>query len=402
MVMKISVLKKYKTSSIAAVFSFFLLLGSVAVFAQKTAKKADNTNQEPKNVQVFYEDGKYGGWPANGGMWNWGNEILVGYTMADHQDKKSHTYNVKSSVAKFSRSLDGGQTWTMEDAFQNGITEPTWEHNVKDGSTAKDLAEKIDFTRADFALTFRMRNTTKGGTSFYYTYNRGKTWQGPFDLKVDFPGREPLGIVSRTDYIIDGKNEITAFLTVAFKQEKTDWREVACVRTTDGGKTWTFLSWIGPKEINSIMPASLRLGPNKLISIIRRTKPAEMVSYVSEDNGKTWKQGNDPVKVDFNGHPPALVKLKDGRLCMVYGIRQEKTMPDGIGMYVTYSANEGKTWDRPQLLRGHDGAIWDIGYPRAVVLPNGDVLATYYYNNANQGNKYRYIAATIFTPKKQK
>ena len=400
--MKISVLKKYKISSIAGAFFFFLLLGSVVTFAQKTSKKVDSTDESTKHVKVFYEDGKYGGWPANGGMWNWGNEILVGYTVADHKDKKSHTYDVKSSIAKFSRSLDGGKTWTMEDAYQNGITEATWEHNIEGGTKGRELTEKIDFTRSNFALTFRMRHTTKNGTSFYYTYDRGKTWQGPFELKVNFPGRNPIGIVSRTDYIVDGKYEMTAFITVAFKDEKTDWREVACVRSKDGGITWEFLSWIGPEKVNSIMPSSLRLGPNKLITIIRRTKPAEMVSYISEDNGKTWNQANDPVKVDFNGHPPALVKLKDGRLCMVYGIRQEKTMANGIGMYITYSSDEGKSWDKPELFRGNDGANWDIGYPRAVVLPDGKVVTTYYYNNASDGNKYRYIAASILTPKKSK
>lgn len=353
-----------------------------------------------KHVKVYYEEEKFGGWPANWGMWNWGKEILVGYTQADHKDQKGHNYDVSTSKTQFSRSYDGGQTWQQEDAYQRGITEATWE-NVIGGKSVKPelLGQKINFKHSDFALTFRMRNALDGGTSFYYTYDRGRKWIGPFDLNVNFSGPEPAGIVSRTDYIIEGKHKMTAFLTVGFRDgEVENWRQVACVRTDDGGITWKHLAWIGPERLNSIMPSSLRLDKNTLLTMIRRTKPPQMASYISKDNGNTWNQLNDPVKVDANGHPPALLKLKDGRLCMVYGIRHAETMKEGIGMYVVFSSDNGQSWAKPNLLRGDDGATWDIGYPRALQLPDGKVIATYYYNNTGQGNKYRYIAATIFNP----
>lgn len=352
-----------------------------------------------QHIKVFYEKGKFGGWPANWGMWHWGNEILVGYTMADHKDRKGHNYDRETAVAMFSRSKDGGLTWKQENAFDHGITEPTWENHIQKGAkSAAPLKNKIDFSKKDFALTFRMRHEVKDGTSFYYTYDRGRHWVGPFDLKVNFSGPGPLAIVSRTDYIIEGKYEMTAFLTVAFEEGDKNWRQVACVRTTDGGLHWKHLSWIGPAGINSIMPSSVRLGKQKLLSVIRRTQPAEMVAFLSDDNGYTWKQLPDPVKEDSNGNPPALLQLKDGKLCLVYGLREQKTLPDGIGIYVTFSADQGTTWSRPRLLRGHDGATWDMGYARAVQLPDGKVVATYYYNNADNGDKYRYIAATIFDP----
>lgn len=357
------------------------------------------------HVKVMYEPGKYGGWPANWGMWNWGNEILVGYSYADHKNIEGHghAYDRTSSLAKFSRSLDGGVTWTMEDAYEHGITEATWEHNIGTKSkAATKLAEPVDFENPDFALTFRTQSELDGRTSFYYTYDRGNHWNGPYDLSVDFDGPAPAGIVSRTAYIVEGKHAMIAFLTVGFRDKRRDWRQVACVRTDDGGKTWKHLGWIGPPEINSIMPASVKLKSGKLLTIIRRTNPPMMVAFESADGGKTWTQLNDPVKVDANGHPPALVALNDGRLCLVYGIREASTMDNGIGMYVTYSSDEGKSWEPPALLRGKDGAVWDIGYPRAVLLPDGKVVATYYYNNVNWGDPYRYISATIFDPERGK
>jgi hypothetical protein len=386
------------------IFGFFMIL--VISCTAKSFKAENELTVPDKNVQhvkVFYQSGKYGGWPANWGIWSWGEEILVGFTHADHQGEGSgHTFEQKSSLAKFARSLDEGNIWSIEDAYKNGITEATVEHNLGNISKpSKKLKTGIDFTHPDLALTFRMITMLDGPSSFYYSYDRGRNWEGAFHLLVDFPGRNPAGIVTRTDYIVDGKKELTAFLTVGFREGEKNWREVACVRTTDGGMTWKHISWIGPQGINSIMPSSVRLDESRILIAIRRTerKNPRMVCYLSEDNGITWKQIDDPIRVDANGHPPALLKLGDGRLCMVYGIREEQTMPDGIGMYVTFSSDDGKSWNKPILIRGKDGANWDIGYPRAVLMPNGKVVAIYYYNNANYGDKYRYIAATIFDPK---
>ncbi len=358
-----------------------------------------------EHVKVQYEENKYAGWPANSGMWSWENEILVGYTYSNHRkiEGDGHAYDREVSMAKFSRSLDGGRTWKMEDAYVHGITEGTWEHHLGEKSiSGRKLTKRIDFQNVNFAMNFRMRHETAGGTSFYYTYDRGRHWEGPFELQVNFSGPKSVGIVSRTDYIVDGKHSMTALITVAFDNGARNWRQVACVRTDDGGISWKQLSWIGPEGVNSIMPSTIRLSKNKLLTIIRRTKPAAMVSYLSEDNGSTWRQLKDPVQVDANGHPPALVQLASGKLCLVYGIREAATMDSGIGMYVTYSSDQGITWSTPDLLRGKDGARWDIGYPKAIVRPDGKVVATYYYNQASSGDPFRYIAATLFDPETSK
>lgn len=394
--------KRYSKDFIFAQGFIFIFL-ALTCFACRLGNRKNSEEIEKEHVKVFYEAGKYGGWPANWGMWSWDNEILVGFTQADHLDKNGkskHSFNRKSAVAKFARSLDGGKSWTVEDSFEAGIVEATVEHNIGEESLpAKVLSVPIDFTHPDIALTFRMVDMYVGPSSFYYSYNRGKTWEGAFRLSVEFPNRNPAGIVTRTDYIIEGKHELTAFLTVGFNENDKKWREVACVRTVDGGLTWKFLSWIGSEKINSIMPSSVRLDKSRLLTVIRRTKPPRMVSFLSEDNGYSWKQLDDPVVVDSSGNPPALIKLNDGRLCLIYGIRESETMPDGIGIYLSYSSDDGRTWKEPVLLRGNDGAGWDIGYSRAVQLPDGKVVAVYYYNNAIAGDKYRYIAATVFNPK---
>ncbi|MEQ9220362.1 MAG: sialidase family protein [Cyclobacteriaceae bacterium] len=361
-------------------------------------QKASETD-DVRHVKMYYEDGMYGGWPANWGIWSWENEILVGFTKGKHLEKESHTFDRSTSKTMFGRSLDGGLTWSIEDGYEKGITEATFEHNIGELSqSATPLRDSIDFFDPNLAFTFRMTNLLEGPTSFYYSYDRGKSWKGAYQLDIDFSPKKPAGIVSRTDYVLDGKHAMTAFLTVGFMEGDTNWREVACVRTEDGGLTWKLLSWIGPEKVNLIMPASVRLDETTLLCLIRQTKPPEMACYLSKDNGLTWSRLPNPVTVDRNGNPPALLKLQDGRLCLVYGLRNKETRPEGIGMYVTYSSDIGQTWTEPQLLRGQDGAVWDIGYPRAVELPDGKVVAVYYYNNADAGDPYRYIAATVFDP----
>ena len=49
-----------------------------------------------------------------------------------------------------------------------------------------------------------------------------------------------------------------------------------------------------------------------------------------------------------------------------------------------------------------DGGSPDLGYPRAVQLPDGHVLVAYYFNRADDPlpceGGVRHIAATVFAP----
>jgi hypothetical protein len=206
-------------------------------------------------------------------------------------------------------------------------------------------------------------------------------------------------VASRTSYIVDGKQQMGVFLTVA----KSNSREgrVVFARTEDGGVNWELVSWVGPEpEGFDIMPSSLRLSPEELITVIR-TRNADgtscLTAYVSEDNGQSWNRINDPVTdTGRGGSPPALVQLDDGRLALGYIYRSEH----GSRVNVRFSSNNGRTWSDEIMLRGGDGANRDAGYPRMVQRPDGKLLLIYYWNNAlvEGGAPYRYIAYTIFDP----
>jgi len=113
--------------------------------------------------------------------------------------------------------------------------------------------------------------------------------------------------------------------------------------------------------------------------------------YLSTDGGRSFEFCSTPVKyTGFNGNPPALVHMADGRLCLVYGYRSRP-----CGIRCVLSCDNGRTWKNDTLLRT-DAGNWDIGYPRAVQRTDGKIVALYYYNDA--ADSERYIAATIFNP----
>src|SRR5438477_7864924 len=75
--------------------------------------------QVVKHVTVYSQAGRYGGWPANHGVWSWGNEILVGFSAAYYQwlGPERHPYDrTRPEEPHLARSLDGGDTWAIEAA----------------------------------------------------------------------------------------------------------------------------------------------------------------------------------------------------------------------------------------------------------------------------------------------
>ena len=40
-----------------------------------------------KNTVVFKEPERFAGWPANNGIWSWGDEIVVGFTLGYYKKK---------------------------------------------------------------------------------------------------------------------------------------------------------------------------------------------------------------------------------------------------------------------------------------------------------------------------
>jgi hypothetical protein len=341
-----------------------------------------------EHVIVYKQPTRFGGWPANNGIWQYTNrdgssEIVVGFTLGftDYGRLSGHPIYRHNQLPAQARSFDGGSTWEIEEN----------PHKNPDGRPIPACTGDITFTQKDFALKFLRTGEHAGNVSwFWISYDRCHQWYGPYS----FPMLGLTGIAARTDYQVYGPHECLVFMT-APKADGYEGRAF-CARTRDGGRTFQFVSWIGPVFNGwSIMPSSVRLPSGRLVVALRcRYNPNQGIQlFSSDDEGATWQFLSEPVGPYDSGNPPAMIRLADGRIALTYG---QRLAP--FGMRARISEDNGATWEDEIVLRD-DAGTGDLGYPRTVQRPDGKILTVYYYNDPPEKDGTitdRYIAATIW------
>jgi len=347
-----------------------------------------------KHVVVYSEPGKFAGWPANNGLWSWeGKEALVGFTVGGYEEKKGHNINepYHSFLAK---STDGGETWRAY--------EP--EHFVGSDASSRPLEAPLDFTDPGLALRFAgvgYHGGKRPEGAFFVSLDRGETWRGPHTLGLltrhpDLRGKE---ITCRTDYVVYGPSDLLVMMSARGDDSRTN--KVFCARTDDGGMSFRFLAWVtDPGESDrAIMPSTVRCESGNLVSAIRRIAPDSntcwIEAYSSVDHGRWWtRQGRINEPAGWSGNPPGIVKLRDGRICCVFGDREHARI------IAKYSRDNGRTWGEETVLRddyqrdSFDDP--DLGYPRVFERADGLLVATYYW--ATKERPHHHIAGTIWDP----
>ncbi len=339
---------------------------------------------------VAYAPGEFNAWPANKGaqQWIWGNEILVGHRSGIFEEKEGHNNQEGSTQLRYARTLDGGKTWTSQAPVFIANPFP---------------AQGIDFTNPDFALYVE-----EDHFGFYYSYDRGRQWNGPYSLNSLLLDPRIRGheFSARTDYLVISQNELLIFASSRNRRARgLDYSYVA--KTTDGGKTFSFVSYMDPEDRDrQVMASTVLWQEETLVSCLRRKHEGIfggetnwIECYRSTNLGRTWTSlGKASDTGEDNGNPPALVKVDDGRLVLVYAARRRTSGEPSISAKV--SMDGGRTWSaeirlRDQDYRGPDrfGDV-DIGYSRAYVRPDGKIVAVYYW--ATAARREEHLAATIF------
>lgn len=368
------------------------------------------TAKHIEHVIAYRAPGRYGGWPANYGMWSWGSELLVQFTEGtfinvDHTHKIDRTQPIQVMQA---RSLDDGRTWTAEPftglipgdgalcASDHGGQQFGNPYAGKNPPVA--LKSSLDFHESIVLVGF---TTCKAAPEpvfswFYASQDRGRTWGGPYR----FTGLdESLLLAGRTD-VIPFSAERALFMLTCHKTNGQEGR-IFCAETRDGGRTFQQLSWLA-NELDDgyeIMSSSVRLADGRILTT-SRVGTGKFISegcirlYESTDDGRSWQTLPPAVPVTGRlSNPPALLQLRDSRLCLVYGFRNP---PSGIRARL--SADAGRSWSADIILRA-DGGDHDLGYARAVLNSHGQVVTAYYFNTDAQSE--RFIGVSIWDAERE-
>lgn len=372
-----------------------LCLGFATVIAPHTLVAAEH---QVVHAVVYSNPNEFAGWPANEGLWQWGDEILVGFEVAAYTERGDN-HNVDRDSPKriaFARSLDGGKTWTPEEhpeiAPPEYLGDPSKHVQVASNIPApRPHPGGIDFKHPDFAMKLR-------GSTFYTSSDRGRRWKGPFQL----PDLGEKILMARTNYLVVDSQTCRIFLeATSVSPAEGEHGRTMMIETTDGGRTFTFVAWLTPDVLDgqdrskafpafSLMPGVASLDDGTILAAMRnRVAKKKWVDVVaSTDAGRTWEKRS--LAIDNNNNPASLINLGGERVAMVYGWRG---VPYGLRGKI--SEDGGRTWSDEYVLRD-DGREWDLGYVRAARRPDGQVVIVYYHTT--ESIPQNHIAATIWNP----
>ena len=79
--------------------SFYLFLPAIIYGVFATPASAQTKPAAVRHVNVYLVKGRFGGWPANYGIWSWGDEILVGFSRGYYKDLGDR-HHIATSLAR--------------------------------------------------------------------------------------------------------------------------------------------------------------------------------------------------------------------------------------------------------------------------------------------------------------
>jgi hypothetical protein len=346
-------------------------------------------------------------------QWVWGNEIVVNHGSSEFhfnspgpnyhnvcypafgQRPGDPNYNSPSWV----RSTDGGITWSTFD-------EP---------ATSGEATYPINFAHCWFGLRF-------GGSGSWITYDKWHSKKGPYPNLIALPPGD-YECTTRTDYIVNDSNDIMLFQSA--RSRGKDLEDFAYMsRTTDGGQSSRLVSYItSPSDsCRGVMPSGVRLDPNTLVTAVRRRRKPTGDWYVdnvlrcwidvyrTDDNGTSWHHISKVDETGINnGNPPALARLPNGLLVVVYGVRLVPPIHgDNARISAKVSDDNGLTWSDEFRLHENYHYDWagyesfyphgdsaDLGYARLFVRPDASLIAIYAWSDGPDENHIHYTHFSV-------
>jgi hypothetical protein len=220
------------------------------------------------------------------------------------------------------------------------------------------------------------------GTWISRSNDNGHTWQPGYKIS-----QEPMRWIMPADSILELPNGTLLMAVLGqlnTRRERKDQEPIRSVlmRSDDKGLHWEHWSTIAFDAAGIISfdePALGRAADGTLVCMMRtehlpRERHQSMWVAFSKNEGESW---SEPQATNIWGYPADLTTLKDGRMLAIYGYRRE---PWGLRGCIS---DDGLHWDVKNEFVIRDGGIgnvsdptyWHIGYPHAVQLQNGRILA---------------------------
>jgi len=200
----------------------------------------------------------------------------------------------------------------------------------------------------------------------------GRTWSAPRPLGAE-GGDDGLAAYGRIGVLPDGTALLTGFRARNAHEDKS---ASVVVRSRDNGRTWGDESIVA-RGFNEVTVLSLPTG--RLLAFLRQDGRAVGVwQAASDDLGYTW---TTPRRLTADHqHPADACLLHGGRLLLTYGNR---IGPLAVGAML--SDDLGDSWhsDRRIVLARNTlvlrGKTWgDCGYPSTVQTADGTIVTVYY------------------------
>jgi sialidase-1 len=190
--------------------------------------------------------------------------------------------------------------------------------------------------------------------------DNGKTWDDP--IKVH--GSAPHGPVELSDgrllYAgISYWDDVPAISVEESKDDGVSWKPIGIIPIPPGDDMKYYHE-----------PHAVEVEKGKIVVLIRYEKDYVMMQSESADGGKTWTVAHS---AGIWGCPPHLLKVRDGRIIVVYGYRKEP-----FSERACISNDNGKTWQIDSEIILNGAINGDLGYPASVELGDGSIFTVYY------------------------
>jgi len=344
-----------------------------------------------EHFTIYRNAREFCSWPFNGGMWKLKNEeLLVAFvkTPCDYSVAANLRHTRIETFGKLAaaRSSDGGASWGEPEPIADQIQLSDDLVYGKPGN----YSTPYDFSDPDTIIScFSTPNTADPNAKAWIRISGdgGRNW-GPAVL---LPHCQIPRYQGRPSYVVRPDGAILLFLTAKPTHAAYDMPLVFISFT--GGCQWGLFSFMPGSDLyRTICPSPVVLGDGRIAVAVRCKLDVNAVwdeLYVSDDGGVSWSFVS---RINDHGDTVHLTAMKDGRLFAIYGFRLHS-----YGLRAKISEDGGVTWG-PEIIVRDDGGSYDLGYPRAVELSDGSILASYYFNDRTDpvqvNGGVRYIAGT--------